>query len=313
VRKKLIVIVGPTASGKSNLAVEVALRLSLTSLTAGRSGQARRIGGEIVSADSRQVYRGMDIGSGKVTQREMRGVPHHLLDVAHPGRTFTVAHYQKRALAALRGIWKRERIPIICGGTGLYVRSVVDGLVIPDVKPNAQLRKKLERRTTEQLYAELAKHDRARAATIDRHNRRRLIRALEVVAARGFVPPLTFKPIDADVLVIGIKRNTTELAELIRSRLLRRLRSGMVGEIRDLHEWSGISWKRLEGFGLEYRHVARFLEGKVSRERMVEELVRDIVAYAKRQMTWFRRDTRTVWVSRPAQALPLVRAFLRTK
>jgi tRNA dimethylallyltransferase len=294
-RKKLIVIVGPTASGKTDLAVEI----------------ARRTNGEVVSADSRQVYRGMDIGSGKVTRREMRGIPHHLLDIAHPRRTFTVSHYQRQARAALENIWKRDRTPLICGGTGLYVRSIVDGLVIPDVKPNRALRQKLERKTVEQLFVLLAKQDPERARGIDKHNPRRLIRALEIVAARGSVPPLTLHPIDADVLVIGIQRPTPRLHELIRARLMRRLRAGMVSEIRRLHDREHVSWKRLEGFGLEYRHVARFLEGKVTREQMIDDLIRDIVAYAKRQMTWFRRDERIHWVTDPKRAYRLVQRFMK--
>lgn len=294
-RKKLIVIVGPTASGKTDLAVEI----------------ARRTNGEIVSADSRQVYRGMDIGSGKVTRWEMRGVPHHLLDVSHPRRTFTVSHYQRQARAALRSIWKRGRTPIICGGTGLYIRSVVDGLVIPDVRPNSALRRTLERKTVEQLHALLAKQDPERARGIDRHNPRRLVRALEIVAAKGSVPPLTLHPIDADILVIGIQRAVPRLHELIRARLMRRLRAGMVAEVRRLHDTEHVSWKRLEGFGLEYRHVARFLEGKVTREQMVEDLIRDIVAYAKRQMTWFRPDERIHWVTGPKRAYRLVERFMK--
>lgn len=162
---KLIVIVGPNASGKSDLAVAI----------------ARAVGGQVVSADSRQVYKGMDIGSGKITKKEMKGVKHHLLDVARPRSTFTVTRYRNLALKAIKKIQRENQIPILCGGTGFYIQAVVDGIVIPEVKPDRALREKLEKMSAEKLYSILEKIDPRRAQTIEKQNPRRLIRAIEIV------------------------------------------------------------------------------------------------------------------------------------
>ena len=163
--KKLVVIVGPNASGKSDLAVKL----------------AKKFNGEVVSADSRQVYKGMDIGTGKITKEEMQGIPHYLLDVASPKRRFSVAQYQKKAIEAIKKIQKKGKLPILCGGTGFYVQAVVDGLVFPKVKPDWKLRKKLEQKSAKGLYEYLKKLDPERAKTIEKDNKRRLIRAIEIV------------------------------------------------------------------------------------------------------------------------------------
>jgi tRNA dimethylallyltransferase len=210
----IIVILGPTASGKSGIAVQV----------------AKEFGGEIISADSRQVYRGMDIGTGKITKREMDGIPHHLLDVASPSRTFTVAQYQKLAHKKIGGIMKRGKLPIICGGTGFYIRSIVDNLVLPEIKPDAALRKKLEKKTAGELFAILQKLDPRRAKEIDRRNPRRLIRAIEIAEHLGQVPQIkTSSPYNA--IQIGVKIDGEVLKEKIRQRLLKLLAQNMIEEV----------------------------------------------------------------------------------
>ncbi len=166
--KKLLVICGPTATGKTALAVKLA-----KSVFGGNS--------ELFSADSRQVYRGLDIGTGKITQKEMKGIPHYLLDIASPKRHFTVVQYRKLALAAIKKILKKNKIPILCGGTGFYIQSVVDGIVIPQVAPDWKLRKRLEKKSVKQLFKILKKLDPRRAKTIEKQNPRRLIRAIEIV------------------------------------------------------------------------------------------------------------------------------------
>lgn len=158
-KPKLIVICGPTATGKSDLAVEI----------------ARQIGGEVISADSRQVYTDLDLGTGKITKREMRGVPHYLLDVADPKRQFSVARYKKLADKAIRDIQKRNKTPILCGGTGFYIDAVVSGAVLPDVPPNKALRSELARKTDDELFETLKRMDPNRAETIDKHNPVRLV------------------------------------------------------------------------------------------------------------------------------------------
>ncbi len=189
---KLIVLLGPTASGKSDLAIKLALFLQKKSLKS-----------EIISADSRQVYKGMDIGTGKVTKKEMRNIPHHLLDVVSPKIRFTVTQYQKLTLKKIKEIMKKNKLPIIVGGSGFYIQSIVDGLVVPHVKPNWQLRKKLEKKSVAELYKMLKKIDPNRARTIERKNPRRLIRALEIVLiTKKPVPVLKKNPLPYSVLII---------------------------------------------------------------------------------------------------------------
>ena len=290
---KLIVVVGPTASGKSSLAITL----------------AKQFNGEVISADSRQVYKGLNLGSGKVTKREMAGVPHHLLDVASPKRTFTASHYAKLGRKAINDIIARGKTPIICGGTGFYIRALVDGLVIPETKPNMKLRKALEQKTVGELFLMLKKADPDRAATIDPNNPRRLVRALEIIHALGKVPKLTMNPLPYPTLFIGIEKKQDILKELVTTRLKKRIRMGMLAEIQKLHE-QGISWKRLESFGLEYRYGALFLQKKMDRKAFIEELTKQIVDYSKRQMTWFRPDTRIHWIQKEREAIVLAAHFI---
>lgn len=308
--KKLLVILGPTASGKSDLAVKL----------------ARRFNGEVVSADSRQVYKRMDIGSGKITKKEMQNVPHYLLDMASPKKRFTVAQFQKLAWKAIKNIWKRGKLPILCGGTGLYIQSIVDGLAIPEVPPDAKLRAKLEKLSAEKLFAKLKKLDPRRTKNIDRHNRRRLIRALEIVIKTGKpVPPINplfsqnttpaspfFQRVvggDFSVLQIGITHPKEKLKKLIKKRLLKRLRQGMAAEVKKLHK-QAVSWKRLEEFGLEYRAIAQYLQNKTTTQQMINKIQKESEQYAKRQMTWFKRDKKIHWIKKFREAEKLIRQFL---
>ncbi len=288
-----MVILGPTASGKSDLAVKI----------------AREFNGEIISADSRQVYRGLNIGSGKITKKEMRGVPHHLLDVVSPKKIFTVVQYQKLARKAIWKIWQRGKLPIICGGTGFYIQSVIEGTIIPEVTPNLKLRKTLEKKTTEDLFKLLRSKDSFRAENIDSKNRRRLIRALEIIESLGEVPKLKAEPIKADILIIGVKKSKDELKNLIKKRLNKRLKQGMIKEVEKLKKRS-LSWERLENLGLEYRYVARFLQNKISKGKMIKILEAEIWHYAKRQMTWFKRDKRIIWINNPEKAFVIYRGWL---
>lgn len=275
---KIIVIVGPTASGKSDLAVAI----------------AREWGGEVVSADSRQVYRGLNIGTGKITRREMRGVPHHLLDIADPRRQYSVARYKKAALRAIRDILRRGKVPILCGGTGHYIDAVLGVVTVPDVPPNTTLRKTLAKKPGAELYETLVTLDPDRAATIDRHNPRRLVRAIEIATAIGKVPPLQPTAPHFDALKIGIMPPKETLRERIHARLLKRMRHGMVAEVRRLHE-EGLSRKRMEDLGLEYRWLARFLRDNTSKQEMLDKLEADIRHYVKRQTTWWKRDKEIGW------------------
>ncbi len=287
--EKLVVIVGPTASGKSDLAVKLAKKFS----------------GEVISADSRQVYRGLDIGSGKITKAEMEGIPHYLLDVASPKRVFTVSHYQKLAQEKVKGIWERNKLPIICGGTGLYIRAAVDGITFPEVPPNLKLRKSLEKKSVIELFRILNQLDPARAKTIDAKNPRRLIRAIEIATVLQQVPRLVAHPIadNKQILFIGLKPDDDILKKKIKTRLLNRLKAkgkkNLITEVKNLKK-SGLSWQRLEALGLEYRYVALFLQNKLTLEQMKTELNQAIWHYAKRQMTWFKADKRIKWFEKSA-------------
>ncbi len=278
---KIYVIVGPTASGKTGYSIKL----------------AKKVRGEIISADSRQVYKGLNIGSGKVTKKEMAGVPHHLLDVVSPKKVFTVSDFKKLTDQKIKEIIARGNTPIIVGGTGFYIQAVVDNLVLPEVGPNKELRAKLGKKTPAQLFAMLKKLDPARAKTIDSKNPVRLIRAIEIAKKLGKVPLLRqgFKGrATYDFEIIGIKIEQEELNKKIRARLLARLKRGMIAEVKKIHQ-SGVSWKRLEQLGLEYRYVARYLQGKLGKDEMIEKLNQEIIKYSKRQMTWFKKDKRISW------------------
>lgn len=277
-RQKLIVILGQTATGKSDLAVRLALKFN----------------GEVISADSRQVYRGLDIGTGKITKEEMRGVRHHLLDVLSPRRQFSVAEYQKLARQAMADIARRGKIPIICGGTGLYIDAVVNGKTFPEVPPNPNLRKQLNSKTSKQLFEILKKLDPRRAKNIDAKNPRRLIRAIEIAMALGCVPRYTLHATHYKILKIGLKLQDKKLRKNIHKRLVKRMGQGMVAEAKRLHA-RGLSWKRMEALGLEYRYLSKYLTGKISKEEMLKKLETEIWRYAKRQMTWFKRDKEIKW------------------
>ncbi|MFA5023070.1 MAG: tRNA (adenosine(37)-N6)-dimethylallyltransferase MiaA [Candidatus Paceibacterota bacterium] len=308
-RPKIYVIVGPTASGKTAYSIKL----------------AQKVGGEIISADSRQVYRGMDIGTGKVTKKEMAGIPHHLLDVASPKKVFTVSDYQKLAKQKIEEIIARGHTPIIVGGTGFYIQAIVDDLVLPEVEPNKKLRASLEAKPPSELFAILKKLDPVRAKNIDAKNPRRLIRAIEIVKALGKVPELRSRislhekrllnssaggdrfsrsemgslETKYDFKIIGIKIDQEKLNKKIHQRLIERLKSGMLAEVKKLHA-QGLSWKRMEELGLEYRYLARFLNPrankKITKSEMTAQLEKEIIKYSKRQMAWFKRDKRIKWV-----------------
>ncbi len=269
--EKIIVVCGPTATGKSDYAVEL----------------AKNINGEVISADSRQVYKGLDIGSGKITKKEMRGVPHHLLDVANPKRVFNVAQYKSLAEKAIKDILKRNRTPIICGGTGFYIDAVVFDQNFPEVKPDKTLRKQLSLKSPSELFEELQKLDPDRALDIDPHNKVRLIRAIEIAKTLGSVPKIERKQ-KYNIEWIYLDFPDEVLKKRIHDRLLKRMRTGMLAEVKRLHE-EGVSWKRLESLGLEYRYLSLYLQGKLSKQEMLAQLEFAIWHYAKRQRTWFKK------------------------
>lgn len=283
-QKPLIyVICGPTATGKSDYAVKLALNPP-----AGGSG-------EVISADSRQVYRGMDLGTGKITVEEMQGVPHHLLDIRDPNDDFSVEEYQKLAFERIEDILARGKTPIICGGTGYYIQSVTDNIIFQDIPKNEPLRTELEEKSIDELKAILAEIPKEEGAKTDTENKRRLIRAIEIGKFLGKLVCIQKGPQNYEFEIIGLDFPDDILKTRIEKRLLTRLEAGMIDEVRKLHA-VGVSWQRLENFGLEYKYISQFLQNKISKEEMVETLKTKIWQYAKRQRTWFRRDKRIKWI-----------------
>ena len=298
---QLIVVPGPTASGKSALGIAL----------------AQRFHGEIVSADSRQVYRGLEIGTAKVTAEERALVPHHLLDVADVQEIYTVSQFQQQAIAAINDIAARGLQPFLVGGSPHYIQAVVDNLDIPAVPPQPALRAELEARPLAELLAQLEELDTQSAAVIDRNNRRRVIRALEVCLTSG-KPFSEQRRVAAPLyrsLLLGIQWPREELYRRIDRRVDERIQLGMVQEVRTLLD-NGVSHERLEALGLEYRFISRWLRGEFpSEEAMAERLKFAIHDFTRRQLTWFRKDTRIMWIDGGngafERAEEWVREFLR--
>ncbi len=272
-KPQVIVILGQTATGKSNLAVKL----------------AKKINGEIISADSRQVYSGLNIGTGKITKKEMRGVPHYLLDVVSPKHKFTVVEYQTKTIKAITEILKKKKIPIICGGTGYYIDAITKGVVFPEVLANAKLRKRLNKKTTAELLSTLKKLDIVRAKNIDPNNKVRLIRAIEIIKVLGSVPKIKENKLPYDFIKIGLFLPPDILKKKIETRVKKMFQNGLLNEIKKLKQ-SGVSEKRLKEFGFEYNMPTP------------EKVIKETLKYAKRQMTWFKRDPEIKWFTDPNEA-----------
>lgn len=346
---KILIVVGPTASGKSELAVKL----------------AKKFNGEIISADSRQIYRGLDIGSGKIegrwesltsipgrahphsipgrAQRDpgsltghpersasggeskdlkvfmYKGIPHHLIDEASPRRQYSVARFQKNAQKVIADIIKRGKLPIICGGTMHWLDAVVLNQTLPEVKPNPELRAELSLLNTSQMLEWLKRLDPERAQTIDSNNPRRLIRALEIVLITGQpVPKHLVLPSphegrvregSYEALWLGLNPDQKNLDKKIKHRLKVRLKEGLIKEVENLHK-QGLSWKKLESFGLEYKYCALHLQGKLEYEDMEAQLFTAIRQYSKRQLTWWKRNQDIHWSDEPQGLLALAKKRL---
>ncbi len=280
----LIAIVGQTATGKSAFAVSIAKQL-----------KKHGIKSEIISADSRQVYTGLDIGTGKITKKEMAGITHHMLDIVSPHRTYTVTRYKKDTDRIIKKLHTKGVLPILVGGTGFYIDSVLYEQTFPEVPPNPLLRKSLEKKTTEELVQHLVQLDKERLDTVDQNNRVRLIRAIEIATVLGSVPKDVPKVPRYHTYIYGITVPDEILKEKIHTRLISRIKRGMIAEAKNLHE-QGLSWKRMNDLGLEYRALADYLTKKIPREELISRLDTEIWQYAKRQKTWFKRNKDIEWI-----------------
>ncbi|MEX2341145.1 MAG: tRNA (adenosine(37)-N6)-dimethylallyltransferase MiaA [Candidatus Paceibacterota bacterium] len=277
-KPKILVVVGPTASGKTGLSIEL----------------AKQFDGEVISADSRQVYRGMDIGSAKVTPEEMQGIPHHLLDIADPKEAYNASDFKRDAEVAVTDILSRGKLPIVCGGTFFYVDTLLGKFSLPEVEPNEELRAELEEKSAAELLTILKELDPKRANSIEPRNPRRLIRAIEVAKKLGHVPEPKEVESPYEAFTIGLTVDIESHAEIIRKRLFERLDAGMIGEVERLLA-EGVTHERLESFGLEYRYVSRYLRGEIDYETMINEIVTKSRQFAKRQITWLKRDQSINW------------------
>ncbi len=303
IKPKAIIILGPTASGKTALAVRLAAKLS----------------GEIISADSRQVYRGMDIGTGKDLAEYQVGrkkIPYHLIDIISPNTKFNLARYQKLAYKAIGEVVKRGNLPFVVGGSGLYLQAVADNYVLAPVKEDKEKRKELEAKSVLELFSmllELKPEFASKLNNSDKNNKRRLVRYLEITSQdNNFSASRSEAPYD--FLILGLDISDEKMKEKIERRLdLRLEKEGLIEEVRRLHK-EGVSYPRLISFGLEYKFISSFLQGKLTRIEMQDKLVTAIYRFAKRQKTWFRRwekqGKKIVWVKDIAEAKEIIKQFI---
>ncbi len=269
-RKKIVIILGPTATGKTKFAVKL----------------AKIFNAEIVSADSRQVYKQMDLGTGKDLE-EYQNIPYHLIDIKSPKQQFSLAEFQAKAYRTINKIHHLGKLPLLVGGTGLYLQAIIEGWLLPAVKPDYSLRIALEKNSLSQLQA-LAKKNKLNLNQSDWRNKRRLIRYLEITAINQNID--FKKQPKYDCLILGLSLPKEQLDKKINARLKTRLKQGLVGEVSKLHKL--LSWQKLESFGLEYKWISLYLQNKINYQEMVINLQTAIHRYAKRQMTWLRRMER---------------------
>lgn len=294
-KPKVVAVVGTNASGKSALGIRL----------------AKQFEGEIISADSRQVFRGLDLGSGKVTTEEMQGVPHYLIDVREPGEFFSMADFQKMSYEKIEEIRARKHLPMIVGGTGLYVDSVLDGYQLSDQEPDLAYRAELEKLTTPALYAKLVTL--VPDVNVEKNNRNRVMRMLERIHDGDNAVPS--KQARYDSLRLGVSWERDVLAKRIDERIRMRLEQGMIEEVQGLLD-SGVSRDFLLGLGLEYRYITQYLIDEIpDRDDMLAQLAHAIKKFAKRQMTWFRRNPDIIWLDMQgdayAQACDEIEKFLK--
>ncbi|MBP6890961.1 tRNA (adenosine(37)-N6)-dimethylallyltransferase MiaA [Candidatus Parcubacteria bacterium] len=293
-KPKLIVILGPTASGKTNLSIKL----------------AKYFNGQIVSADSRQIYKHMDLGTGKISKNEMQGIKHYMLDIITPDKKFSAGQYKKEATSCIKKILKSKKIPFLVGGSAMYIYSIVKGWEFPETKIDWNKRKELEQKPIEELLELLKQLDPRRYNTVQKENKRRIIRAIEIAEQLGNVPEIKNNP-EFDCLLIGIKKEGEELRKAIKKRMIKRIKQGMIEEVKNLHDKKHIPWEQLEAFGLEYRWISRFLQKKITEKEMLFHLEADIWRFSGHQMNWFKKDKNIHWINSSIQAKKLINDFIK--
>jgi tRNA dimethylallyltransferase len=278
-KPKILVILGPTSTGKTDLSIKIASKFN----------------GEIISADSRQVYKGLDLLSGKVTEKEADGIPHYMIDVTSLGEKYSVARYKKDAKVILEEILNRKKLPIIVGGTGFYIDSLVYDIDFPEVTIDPDLRDSLERKTVGELFEILEEIDPDRAQNIDSQNPVRLVRAIEIATSLGKNPPApTYDNSPYEPLFIGLDLPDEELQTRISSRIENRLGEGMIDEAKNILD-SGIPTERFDSLGLDAKYSADVAQDKISVDDLRSGLATETWHFAKRQRTWWKKNEKIMW------------------
>ena len=287
-KEKVIVICGPTASGKTALSIEL----------------AKQINGEIVSADSMQIYKDMDIGTAKPTQEEKQGVKHYLIDFVSPDERYSVADYKQDAKKAIREILKKGKVPIIVGGTGLYVDSLIYEIEYPNIEFDEKYREKLEKEVEEngleELYEKAKEIDNEAIQKISKNDKKRILRILEIYHATGKnkteqEKESRKKEVEYDYKVFALKWDREMLYERINKRVDIMLEQGLIEEVKSIYEKYNKFPTAMQGLG--YKEVVEYLENKTTKEEMIEKIKQETRRYAKRQMTWFRKNKQTIWLN----------------
>ena len=290
--KPLIVILGPTSSGKTEMGFKL----------------AKKYNGEIINADSRQIYREMDIGTGKTDiQYSISNIPVHLINIKNPNQKFSLSQYKKLAIKTIKDIHKRGKIPILVGGTGLYISAIVDNLEIPKASSNKIIRQKLENHSNQYLFKKLKKVDLKSAKIIGENNKRKLIRAIEVyeITDKPFSEQKTKGEPLFNILQIGIKTDREKLYNKIDKRVDKMIKAGLIKETKKLSQKYSFDLPAMSGIG--YREVGQYLQNKIALEEAIQKMKFRTHQYARRQMTWFKRDERIEWVENYKEAEKLVR------
>lgn len=287
-KSKVIVICGPTASGKTALSIEL----------------AKQINGEIISADSMQIYKDMNIGTAKPTEEEKQGIQHYLIDIISPEQRYSVADYKIEAKKAIKEIIKKGKVPIIVGGTGLYIDSLIYEIEYPNIEFDEKYRKNLERQVKEnglsQLYEQAKKIDPEAIKKISENDEKRILRILEIYHATGknkteVEKESRKKEVEYDYKVYAIEWNRQILYDRINKRVDIMIKSGLIAEVKKILEKYHKFPTAMQGLG--YKEVVEFLEGKITEEEMVEKIKMETRRYAKRQLTWFRKNKQTIWLN----------------
>lgn len=289
---KVIVILGPTSAGKTDLSIEI----------------AKKYNGEIISADARQIYTELNLLSGKVTPEEMSGVPHHLLNISSVAETVSIAQYKQLADKAIADILSRGKLPIIVGGNGFYIDSLVYNISFPEVEPNPKLRAELEQLSTENLFERLKKQDPKRASNIDSKNPVRLTRAIEIAETLGKnpPPPTYTKPVFS-TLFIGLDLPDDKLKDRIGKRIEKRLKAGMLDEVKSILQ-SGIPKERMYTLGLDAEYSTRLYLGEILEPEMIEKLSTETWQYVRRQRMWWKRNKTIHWFNPTKDSLEITSA-----